>query len=1032
MESNKPNEVTDQPRKYWVSLEHRDNDPEFMAQVEREFSRSPLSVLEGDLGGIARRDFLKIMGASIALSATGCIRRPVEKVVPYAVRPEDIIPGQANHYTSSWVTAGEGYGLLVKTREGRPILAEGHVSHALNQGAMTARAHAHLLALYDPDRLQGPQMNLHNPKRTNRDTVGLKWEELDKKVVAQLQKGSVAILTGSHGSPTAQRLIESFLKVTGGRHFQWDALSSEDVRQGQKDAYGSEVMPRYRFDRARFIVAIDADFLGTWLAPAYFSRAFANTRKPGAEMSRLVVFESNMTLTGANADARVRIKPSQQVAVVMGLAHELIVKQKRSAYAGDRQIVELLAPFAEVAKELSIESGLLSQIADDLWTHRGQGLVVAGGLPGASKASRALQVAVNFLNTILDNDGRTIDPSEAPFVSYRGSYAALNSLIEEMAAGRVQTLIIDAVNPMYASPLAERFRQALAKVGMVVYTGTHMDETAVVADVVATGQHPMESWGDAEIIKGLYTIQQPTIRPLYETRSFEDSLLTWGNGVKAESFVATNYYEYLRTSWQEHIFPNFARGRSFDAFWNQALQDGWVDGGKRDAVAPARSFRREALAMIKYQPQQGLELVLYPTVALGDGSLANVAWLQELPDPITKICWDSYASVSIAKAKELGLKEGDVVALKIGAGGVALELPVHVQPGVHDDVVAVPVGFGRTHAGRVANGVGANAYPLASFDQGFLVASGLGVSLEKTSRKVRLANVQEHNTLAGRDHEIIPSATLSQYLKNPAAGVKEHHIVTIWPEHEYKGHKWAMSIDLNVCTGCSSCTIACQAENNIPVVGKKYVREGRVMHWMRIDRYYSGNEDNPEVFFEPMLCQHCDNAPCETVCPVIATSHNTEGLNEMSYNRCVGTRYCANNCYYKVRRFNWFNYAKDFAHPLNLALNPDVTVRSRGVMEKCTFCVQRIKDGKNKAKLENRPVVDGEIRTACEASCPTGAIVFGDVNDPESRVSRRFAEKRNMKVLEEFNAQPNVRYQTKIRHSYNSAENNAHKEGSHS
>lgn len=1025
-----PSAPVERDSRYWQSLEQWAGDPEFQKLAETEFQSSPLR--EGDAeDGWARREFLKLMGASLAMASAGCIRRPVQKIVPYAKQPEEVTFGTDVFYTSTWFDGSEGLGLLVRTREGRPVKVEGNPMHPLNQGGVSARALSHLLALYDPERLQGPRRNLQNKERTNRDTVTVTYEAADEAIVKSLKEGGVAVLTGPLAGPASRAVVSDFCQAFRATHYVWDPLNFQDLRDASRLSYGEETVPFYRFDRAKVIVSVDADFLGNWLAPTTFNRQFAEGRKNIKEMSKLVVFDSNYSLTGANADIRVRIKPSQQLDAVLGLAHEIIVKKGQTRFAGNAQIRQVLEPFADAAGRLGIEPALLEKLADDLVKNRGRGLIVAGGTETQTPWGRELHIAVNFLNSALDNEGATVDARSA-FTGLSGSHRGLQTLIERMNKGEINTLIIHQANPLYSYPDVAALTEALKKVKLIVSTADRNDETARIANYVLPDHHPMEAWGDAEFVSGVYSIQQPTIRPLYDTRSFQLALMTWAylaeQGPKRLSAYET-YYDYLRAVWREEVLPKAGGGKGFEAFWDEALQKGVVGAESLERAATARTFRADALASIKPVQTAGpMELVLYPSTQFMDGSLSNVPWLHELPDPVTKICWDNYASISIGTAEKMHIKEGDMVELAVGARKV--RLPAHIQPGLHDGVVAVALGYGRTAAGKVGNNVGLNVYPLAEIAGESTRYSGAAVGLTKTGSNYKLASVQSHHVMEGR--QIVVEATLNQYLKNPEAGIHRHAVFSIWSGHAYNGHKWGMAIDQNVCTGCSACMIACQSENNIPVVGKKYVLQGREMHWLRIDRYYVGDAKEAETVFQPMLCQHCGTAPCETVCPVLATVHSNEGLNDMVYNRCVGTRYCSNNCPYKVRRFNWFNYTKNIAKPMHMALNPDVTVRSRGVMEKCTFCVHRIKAGRIKASVEKRELKDGEIKTACQQACPTGAIVFGDLNDPNSQVAQIFkTEKRGYGVLEEFNTQPSVRYLSKIRNNDKDtrAADGAHKGG---
>lgn len=1015
--------VRERDSKYWLSLEHYRQDPEFMKLASQEFASSPLQSDEGgDKDGWGRREFLKLMGASLALSTAGCIRRPVQKIVPYNVQPEEVTLTVPNFYTSTLFDGSESLGLLVKTREGRPIKIEGNPGHPLNQGGISARAQASLLSLYDPERLRGPQKNIFNEKRTNKDTIQVKWEDLDDKITTQLKKGQVALLTGAIAGPASKALLKEFSEAFKAQHVIWEPLAHQEIRDGQKAAYGEAVVPQYRVDNARIIISIDADFLGTWLQPIAFSKQFSQSRRIVNEMNRLISFDSTYSLTGANSDIRFKIKPSQQLTVVMGLLHEIVVGLGKSAFAANERLKSVLTGYAQAAQTLGIEAALWKKMASDLWDHRGQSLILAGGIQTLTADSLALQVAVNLLNSILENEGKTI-LGKSGNSSLQASYAEMNRLIQEMKAGKVKTLIIHGTNPAYGLPASAGFLEALKQVEMVVYTGDRMDETGQHAHFLIPDNHPMETWGDGEAAAGIFSIQQPTIRPMYDTRSFQLSLMNWAYLAKLGSkrlLAYETFYDYLKNFWKEEIFPQAGKKGtgSFEDFWAQALQEGFVGAAKESSV---RAFKIEAIQLLqKATTSQGYEVVLYPTIQLGDGSQTNNSWLHELPDPITKIVWDNYVCMALATAEKNKLSEGSMVEIRVGES--KLTLPVHIQPGLHPDVFAIPIGYGRSRAGKVADQIGQNAYALMSLKEAGILASGLPASFTSTGKVIDLACTQGHHSMEGR--QIVVEATLKDYQKQKDANIHKHHIWSLWSGHAYHGHKWGMGIDLNSCTGCSACMVACQSENNIPSVGKKYILQGREMHWIRIDRYYSGTPENPETVFQPIMCQHCDNAPCETVCPVLATVHSSEGLNEMVYNRCVGTRYCSNNCPYKVRRFNWFSYAKMIEKPQNLAFNPDVTPRVRGVMEKCTFCVQRIKDGKNKAKLESRALKDGDIKSACQVACPTDAIVFGDLNDPKSQVAQMFKDERGYALLEEWHAAPSVRYLSKIRN--NDKESSAH------
>jgi MoCo/4Fe-4S cofactor protein with predicted Tat translocation signal len=1029
---NAPAKPSERDKRYWLSLEQWGGDPEFQKLAETEFLSSPLregAETEGQ-DGWARREFLKLMGASLAMASASCIRRPVQKIVPYNKQPEEVTHGVSNFYTSTWSDGAETFGLLVKSREGRPTKVEGNPNHPLSKGGLSPRAQAHILSLYDPERLQGPRRNLQNKERTNRDTISAKWEDLDTAAVAQLKKGGVVVLTGALASPATRAVVSDFCQGFKAKHITWEPLSHEEIREGQKATYGDDVVPFYRFDQAKVIVSVDADFLGTWIAPTTFTRQFSASRRDPKTMSKLVVFDSGYSLTGANADIRVRIKPSQQLDVLMGLAHDIVVKKSFGKFAGNSSVKSSLEAFAGVSSKLAISKEAWSKLVEDLIANRGKSLVVAGGLPTMTAQAREVQIAANFLNSALGNDGTTVD-AKVPLTSARASYKEFQELIEELNAGKVKTVIIHKTNPIYSAE-SSGIMQALKKAEMVFYTGDRMDETAKQADYVIPDNHAMEGWGDSESYKDVISLQQPTIRPLYDTRSFQLSLMTWAflaeTGPKRLT-TPESFYDYLRAYWKDDLHAKFGKGKSFEDFWDESLQTGVTSSAGFDKTSGERSFRTEALSTVKPVKASGMELVLYPTSMFMDGTLSNVSWLNELPDPVTKVVWDNYVSLSLATAEKMKVAQGDVLEVKVGEKSI--KVPVLIQPGLHDEVMAIAIGYGRTAGGKVTNGVGSNAYELVNYSKSGVVYSGLAVEAKNTGLKTKIACTQGHHSMEGR--KIVAEATLNEYMKDEAANNHKHKIWSIWSGHQYNGNKWGMAVDLNTCTGCSACMVACQSENNVTVVGKKYVLEGREMHWIRIDRYYVGDPNDAHAVFQPVMCQHCDNAPCETVCPVMATVHSSDGLNDMVYNRCVGTRYCANNCPYKVRRFNWFNYAKLIEKPMHLALNPEVTVRPRGVMEKCTFCTHRIKEARVSAKVENRELKDGDVKTACEQSCPAGAITFGDMNDPTSRVAKIFKEEqRAYALLEEFHAAPSVRYMTKIRNNDKGSSGAGHNSGGHS
>ncbi len=998
--------------KYWLSLEQWSQDKEFQQMAQKEFISSiPTEKEQETLWD--RREFLQLMGASMALASLGCIRRPAEKIVPYVKRPDDVVLGDASYYSSSYYDGEEGFGTLVKTRAGRPIHIAGNELHPLNQRGVSARTHSHLLSLYDPERLKTVQHNLFNEKKTNKEVIRANYAKVDQAFATQLKKGGVAFLTGEWPSPSSKRLLNDFCNAFSCSHFVWNPLNHSAVAKAQKVCYGQEILPSYHLNKARLIVSIDCDFLGTWLYPTTFSRLYAQARQANQNMNRLVVFESLFSLTGSNADQRIRIKASQQLYVVLHLIDALIKKDFVKSHPRFRFKAHL-APW----EKFDMDQVAWDRLVDELWNHRGRSLVLTGGPASQTKQEEELQIATQWLNHLLGNDGKTIDYHH-PYSHWAGVNRNVAQLIEQLEKKKINTLVIHRTNPLYNYPEAERLKRAIQQANLVIYTGDREDETGEWADYILPDDHDLEKWSDWEFQKGVLSIQQPTIRPLYQTRAFESALIEWSKLVRKRepSFLrgTKTWYDYLKKN----------RAMSFSA-WDEFLSKG-VQVKKpesRGKKYPSRKFNHRALSFFPSSLKEDVsgaeyELVLYSTSGLKDGTLANVSWLQEFPDPVTKICWDNYLCISLADAREKNLKEGQVVELE--TRGRTLHVPVHIQPGQADGVLALAIGYGRKKAGQVANQIGVNAYTLAEISpKSDVKFSALPADIKLTGKRKSLANVQTHHSMEGR--QIVVETTLKQYLKNPGGAIHRHKMFSMWSTHRYPKHKWAMAIDLNSCTGCSACVIACQSENNIPTVGKELILEGREMHWMRVDRYYKGPAEKPEAVHQPIVCMHCDNAPCETVCPVVATVHSDEGTNDMIYNRCVGTRYCSNNCPYKVRRFNWFNYEKKIKKPMDMALNPEVTVRSRGVMEKCTFCIHRVRSAQSKAKLENRELKDGEVRTACQDSCPTGAIVFGDLKNTSSQVYKMFHRQDSYALLEELNTQPGVRYQVKVRNKGESIE----------
>ncbi len=1059
---------------------------------------------------VDRREFMRIGGvaaAAAAMAGSAC-RNPIETIVPYVDRPEESRVGMPNYYASVCTGCAANCGALVQARAGRPIKMEGNPRHPASQGALCARGQSSYLDLYDPDRARGPKSG----------GADVAWADFDKTVAAAIGSAkSVRLLTGTVNGAARLALINAVrASAPGFQHHQFDALNNDAMLAANQASYGVPHVPHYRFDEADIVVSFGSDFLGTWLSPVEFTKQYSKRRNPDGKMNRLVAFEGAMSLTGMNADDRYRVRPSDLHLVALALANIVITSKKEGALARDPGIAAALAKFtpAEVAKRTGLEVSVLEDLATELVAHAGHCLLVAGGQASAQPNGIALEAAINLLNAALGSDGVTIE-RDRPSWQSRGRTADLTALVADMAAGKVDVLIISGTNPVYSAPNSG-FEAALAKVGTVIAVADRPDETASKAKHLAAANHSLESWGDSQFRAGVHALQQPTIQPLYDTRDLETCLIHWfaaRNPALAAAAVTpellpgnrpgANYptdpgawYRFLRSHWQTSVFPRARSLATFDQFWDDTLRTGlFVD----PTPAPAPTFN--AVATVQALPKElgaarasttagdlgSKELQLVATVQLYDGAQANNGHLQELPDPITKHVWGSYIAVSPKTFREAGFAEtGFAQALfestrwmqgqhiMVTVGDASLQFPVIMQPGLHDDVIAVPLGYGRTGAGVVGNDVGVNAFKFASMKDGVAQYSGIAASAKSTGTREAIAIVQGAQVLDTVRRPILSQTDLGSYRESPDAGINSHPLLPdMWASHDYPETKWGMSVDLTKCTGCSACVTACMEENNVSVVGHRGILEGREMHWMRIDRYYLlGPEaaevqkswyadpnlgpgvpvfgaagepvvgfgeflDNPRVVSQPMMCQHCEHAPCETVCPVSATMHSADGLNQMAYNRCVGTRYCSNNCPYKVRRFNWYNYATtgdwsplamffpeeklelhgrlNNTDPLPKGFNPDVTIRSRGVMEKCTFCVQRIRRAGVQRRKEGRSkVMDGEVVPACQQTCPADAIVFGNLADANSAVAKKHSEKRALSALAELGVHPSVAYLTSV------------------
>lgn len=1023
-------------KNYWKGLEQLNETPAFLKERDKEFTEEiPVEeIFGGKIGSkpTARRDFLKMMGFSLtaATIAASC-KIPVEKAIPYVIKPEEIVPGLANYYASTYSDGNDYCSVLVKVRDGRPIKIEGNKFSTVTQGGTNARTQASILSLYDKGRLKGPKI----------DKADTDWSKIDSTVTAKLNEikgkgGAIRILSSTLTSPSTKSAIADFAAVyPNTKHITYEPVSCAGILMANEKSFGKRVIPGYHFDKAKVIVAVAADFLGTWISPIEYTKQYVKNRKLKAEnpeMSRHYHFEANLSLTGTNADKRVVVKDSDAGNAIATLYNNI-------ATLAGKSTVTAGALSAKATKAMA-------KAAADLWAAKGMSLVVCG-----SNDSN-VQVLVNAINYMLGNYGTTIDIENYSNLS-QGYDKEVMELMNDMNAGKIDALIVYNSNPVYS--LGKNFADAMKKVGTTISFNDREDETTSLVQYACPDHHYLESWNDAEPVKGKFSLCQPTINPLFKTRQAQESLLRWAGN--SDTFDA-----YMKKYWAKNITTSS---------WDDIIRNGVYENSASTptAVNFSADVTAAASAIASASNQSGWELSVYESIGIGNGKFANTPWLQEMPDPVTKIVWDNVVTIPVPYAKEKGLLDGDMVEVK--SGNASIQLPVLLQPGQANNTVSIALGYGREKSGKAGDGVGKNAYPFVSFNGETFMYATSSVTLTPLGKKYELAMTQTHGTFEGRP--IIKETTLTEYKKNRMAGNEEREEYdkilheTLYPQHEYNGLKWGMSIDLNACIGCGACIVGCGVENNVPVVGKNEVRRVHEMHWMRIDRYYSfaGKNDekitketnsqsegyqnqyrdvedweNVEVVHQPMLCQHCENAPCENVCPVAATNHSSEGLNQMAYNRCIGTRYCANNCPYKVRRFNWYDYTgadcfpwntygSDIESPANagvtmmlddltrMVLNPDVVVRSRGVMEKCSFCVQRIQDGKLNAKKNNRPLVDGEIKTACQTACPADAIVFGNVNDKESEVSKLQENERTYYVLADLHTMPSVGYMTKVRNA---------------
>jgi MoCo/4Fe-4S cofactor protein with predicted Tat translocation signal len=1011
LQNNKSNSNPD--INYWRSLKDLYNDAELKEDSHHEFRKGVTEEFNpSKLSGLSRRKFLALVGASAALAGAGCSDyRDKGEIIPYVKKPEEVTLGKANYYASTCTACEKACGILIKTREGRPIKVDGNPDHPVSKGKLCAKGHANILKLYDPERLSSPR------KKNGATLDEISWQIADEEITGLLAKNGnkeIAIISKRLTSPTSKKVLDDFKsKYPTSKVYSYELFNDEVKNSAWEKSYGTGVFPLINWNKAKIILALESDFLGTEGNAVENSRLFVEGRDVSdlKNFSRLYALEGNMSLTGSNADYRLRLNPEAQYEFVTVLINEV------NGNSGDS--------LNSFAKKYNLDAKILNHLLADLNKYKGSAIVHSGlTLP------EEVHVAVNHLNKILGND-----------VLYRTSESQFDilpltpkedweELVSSMNNNEVGFVLHFDSNPVYHLPDDFGYKDAIGKVGTVVSLTESENESSEYANYILPINHNFESWGDAKTRTGFYSLQQPVIWPIFDSRQKEAVLLNWLNG-EPKKFDFKVYHQYLMKNWEENVYPALNSKLNFKQFWYGALNDGVVLVNENASGIGNFNSVAYQISGNNQKTGNGYTVVLKESHSTGDGSFANNGWMQELPHPVSKITWDNYAAISNSTAKEIGVNSDDLVDITIGKR--KLQIPVFIQPGAADKTIAIELGYGRTNVGVVGLGVGFNANSLLSKEGGISPWIYNGAEVSKAGGKYKLVTAQEHHAFdkdltrdAVEKRHIIREGTVSEYQKNPdfIKAESEEEDKSLYPKFEYNGVKWGMAIDLNKCIGCGECVIACHSENNVPIVGKDQVEKGREMHWLRIDRYYSGSIDEPKVSTQPMLCQQCDHAPCENVCPVAATTHSPDGLNQMVYNRCVGTRYCSNNCPYKVRRFNFFNFRDHFRDSyqennlFNLVYNPEVTVRSRGVMEKCTFCIQRIMEARADAIRGKRQLKGSDVHTACQDACSTNAIKFGDINNKEEEFHKYRNHELGYYVLEFVNTRPNVTYIAKLRNTH--------------
>lgn len=1014
---------------YWRSFRELYKDPSFNAELKNEFGKESATAPDvNKLSAVSRRKFLALLSASAAVAAAGCNNYHERGViVPYNQKPEEVTLGLPNYYASTCTGCTSACGILVKTREGRPIKIDGNPDHPVNKGKICTKGQASIMNMYNPERLREPMFNKGQTA----------WNEANKNIVSALSSAAasgkeIAIVTHTILSPTLKKLIDEFKTVyPTTKIYSYEVFSDSARRIAWQKSYGKRSIPALQLDKAKVILALESDFLGNDANQLEYTRQFMQNRDVmnGNEFNRLYAVEGAVTITGMNADYRLRLRTDAIEEFVMCLLNEFVNKKKLSGFTADGKVNQVFASnnIEQFAAKYNLDTKVIKNLIEDLAKNQGSSIVMAG-----DKLPESTHIAVNLLNEVLGNNKLYSADTDDTELMPLSTNAEMDNLAGDMKAGKVAAVIHFDTNPVYNLSPEYGYAEALAKVPVSVTLSEMVSETSELSNYVFPINNQYESWGDFKTRNGFISTQQPIIAPLYNTRQKEAILLNWKD---TKEYNDNLYRDYLMENWEKNVYASMGASVPFKKFWNSVLHDGIALFNEKPESS-GTSFNTDAFAQAsKMKASNDFTILLQNNNGVGDGRFASNGWLQELPNAVTKMVWDNYAAISVQSASELGVNSNDMVDITIG--GRKQSFPAFIQPGLADKVIEISLGYGRTAAGVVGTGVGVNANVLIAKAPALTERFYNNAQVTKGSGTYELISTQEHFPIDSdpllKDIQfrrgIIRQGTYDEYKKDPKFLKHEEGHLDLQPintppvydQEGFAGYKWGMSVDLNKCTGCAACITACNVENNIPIVGKDGVKANREMMWMRIDRYYYGTPDAPSANFQPMLCQHCDYAPCENVCPVAATTHSTDGLNSMAYNRCVGTRYCSNNCPYKVRRFNYFDWRDRFhdgvqyAEPLDLMANPEVTVRSRGVMEKCTFCIQRIMKERQDAIQENRGVIGSNVKTACQEACPAYAIEFGNYKDKESEIARYREHDLGYSVLEEIKVLPNVTYIAKLR-----------------